>query len=218
MSARTPIVHRERRGRAPAKWDNNRWMDPQKPWKLSKAYSNRAIRAYLRLHRTRAVIPSKADQPRFTILDRALYWPRDCVERLINRLKQFRRVAIRYEKVPTRKTVGNLALAARFALIFGRAAASSSDAARATRSAAHATSRWSCSRPSGCDYSLPTRPSTPRQRPCQFRRRILMGLRPPIARARLARLLTSGTGRHSARALDAPWSRQRGVRARLVSK
>ena len=63
-----------------------------------KAYSTRAVRAYLRLHRIRAVIARKCDQPRYGVFDRVLYRSRNVVERLINRLKQFRRVATRYEK------------------------------------------------------------------------------------------------------------------------
>jgi len=63
-----------------------------------KGYSTRAVRAYLRCHGIRAVIPSKSDQPRNPKFDRVLYRARNVVERLINRLKQFRRVATRYEK------------------------------------------------------------------------------------------------------------------------
>lgn len=63
-----------------------------------KAYSTRAVRAYLRTRGIRAVIPSKKDQPRNPRFDRALYRLRSAVECLINRLKQSRRVATRYEK------------------------------------------------------------------------------------------------------------------------
>lgn len=63
-----------------------------------KGYSTRAVRAYLRLHGIRAVIASRRDQPRSPCFDRVLYRTRNTVERLINRLKQFRRVATRYEK------------------------------------------------------------------------------------------------------------------------
>jgi transposase len=44
------------------------------------------------------VIPSKSDQRRRPGFDRAAYRRRNRVERLINRLKQFRRIATRYEK------------------------------------------------------------------------------------------------------------------------
>ncbi len=63
-----------------------------------KGYSTRAVRAYLRIHGVRAVIASRRDQPRSKLFDRVLYRTRNIVERLINRLKQFRRVATRYEK------------------------------------------------------------------------------------------------------------------------
>jgi transposase len=63
-----------------------------------KAYSTRAVRAYARVHGIRAVIPTRRDQPRSKLFDRVLYRTRNVVERLINRLKQFRRVATRYEK------------------------------------------------------------------------------------------------------------------------
>jgi transposase len=45
-----------------------------------------------------AVIPTRKNQRRNPHFDRAAYRTRERVERLINRLKQFRRVATRYEK------------------------------------------------------------------------------------------------------------------------
>jgi transposase len=44
------------------------------------------------------VIPTKADQGPLPNFDRAAYRERNVVERLINRVKQFLRVAMRYEK------------------------------------------------------------------------------------------------------------------------
>ena len=44
------------------------------------------------------MIPSKSNQRRQPNFNRAAYRRRNLVERLINRLKQFRRVATRYEK------------------------------------------------------------------------------------------------------------------------
>ena len=46
----------------------------------------------------RPVIPTRQDQPRQRNFDREAYRLRNKVERLINRLKQARRVATRYEK------------------------------------------------------------------------------------------------------------------------
>jgi transposase len=77
-----------------------------------KAYSSRAIRDHLRRRGVRAVIPQPADQianrkrkgrgggrpPRF---DRDAYKQRNTVERCINRLKQWRGLATRYEKTAT---------------------------------------------------------------------------------------------------------------------
>jgi len=43
-------------------------------------------------------IPTKSNQPRRRSFDREAYRARNRVERLFNRLKQFRRIATRYEK------------------------------------------------------------------------------------------------------------------------
>ena len=63
-----------------------------------KGYSSRKARGHLRRRHIRAVIPSKKDQRRQPHFDRAAYRRRNLVERLINRLKQFRRIATRYEQ------------------------------------------------------------------------------------------------------------------------
>ena len=63
-----------------------------------KAYSSGKIRAYLRTHGIRITIPHKVNEHRSGPFDRAIYRLREQVERLINRLKQNRRVATRYEK------------------------------------------------------------------------------------------------------------------------
>ena len=44
------------------------------------------------------MIPSKSNQRRQPHFDRTAYRRRNLVERLINRLKQFRRIATRHEK------------------------------------------------------------------------------------------------------------------------
>src|SRR4051794_34095111 len=63
-----------------------------------KGYSSPTARRRLRQRRIRPVIPSKSNQRRQPHFDRAAYRLRNRVERLINRLKQFRRIATRYEK------------------------------------------------------------------------------------------------------------------------
>ena len=63
-----------------------------------KGYNSRKIRQYLRRRGIRVTIPRKQNERRRGPFDRATYRTRNKVERLINRLKQFRRVATRYEK------------------------------------------------------------------------------------------------------------------------
>jgi transposase len=63
-----------------------------------KAYSNRRVRQYLRRKGIRVTIPRKADERRGGRFDKQVYKLRARIEQLINRLKQFRRIATRYEK------------------------------------------------------------------------------------------------------------------------
>jgi transposase len=74
-----------------------------------KAYANQAIRRWLRGHHITATIPVKNDQTanrrklgsrggRPPVFDRTQYRRRNTVERAINKLKQFRAVATRYDK------------------------------------------------------------------------------------------------------------------------
>ncbi len=63
-----------------------------------KGYSSKRIRGYLRRRGIRATIPHKSNERRGRF-DKAVYRERNRVERTINRLKQFRRVATRYEKL-----------------------------------------------------------------------------------------------------------------------
>jgi transposase len=72
----------------------------QRPRRLigDKADSSRAIRRYLRSHGIRLTIPRKRGEHRTGPFDRRLYRQRNQIERVINRLKQFRRMATRYEK------------------------------------------------------------------------------------------------------------------------
>lgn len=63
-----------------------------------KGYSSRAIRHGLRRRHIRYTIPRRSTECRTGPFDRCVYRLRCRVEQLINRLKQFRRVATRYEK------------------------------------------------------------------------------------------------------------------------
>ncbi|MGX1267180.1 transposase [Streptomyces phaeoluteigriseus] len=76
-----------------------------------KAYSSRANRAHLRKRRIKAVIPEKKDQAanrrkkgsrggRPVAHDTDLYRDRNTVERAINRMKDWRGIATRYDKTP----------------------------------------------------------------------------------------------------------------------
>ena len=71
-----------------------------RPHRISgdKAYSSGKIRRYLRTRGIRITIPRKKDERRSGPFDREVYRMRNLIERLINRLKQFRRGATRYEK------------------------------------------------------------------------------------------------------------------------
>lgn len=64
-----------------------------------KGYTGRPIRSYLRRRGIKAVIPRRANESRQgTRFDRQAYRQRNQVERTLNRLKQYRRIATRYEK------------------------------------------------------------------------------------------------------------------------
>jgi transposase len=63
-----------------------------------KAYSGHQIRQYVRRHGIRVTIPRKSNEHRAGPFDRSSYRQRNKIERLINRYKQFRRIATRYEK------------------------------------------------------------------------------------------------------------------------
>ena len=63
-----------------------------------KGYSSEKVRGYLRGRAIGMVIASQDNERRARRFDKAAYRQRNVVERLINRLKQFRRVATRYEK------------------------------------------------------------------------------------------------------------------------
>jgi transposase len=71
-----------------------------KPDRLAadKAYSSGVIRSALRRRGIQPVIPTKSNERPDPSFDRDAYRERNRIERLINKLKQFRRIATRYEK------------------------------------------------------------------------------------------------------------------------
>jgi transposase len=71
-----------------------------RPAKLAgdKGYSFPSARRLLRRRGITPVIPTKSDQPRQPGFDRAADRGRNQVERSVGRLKQFRRIATRYDK------------------------------------------------------------------------------------------------------------------------
>lgn len=82
-----------------------------------RAYSSRAIRQVLRRRGIRAVIPERADQQanrqrrgqaggRPPAFDHELYKARNVVERCFGRLKQFRAIATRFDKLAARYKAG----------------------------------------------------------------------------------------------------------------
>jgi transposase len=82
-----------------------------------KAYSSRANRSYLRKRRIQAVIPEKKDQTanrknrgskggRPLTHDAELYKERNTVERGINKIKEWRGLATRYDKTPASYLAG----------------------------------------------------------------------------------------------------------------
>jgi transposase len=76
-----------------------------------KGYDGDTIREELLIHGIRPVIPPKANRKDPPFCDYRAYRDRNRIERMFNRLKQFRRIATRYDK--TRKSFeAFLALAA----------------------------------------------------------------------------------------------------------
>ena len=63
------------------------------------AYDSDALRAHIAETGAVAVIPPRPNRLRPPHLDPLTYRDRNQVERLVNRLKQFRRVATRYDKL-----------------------------------------------------------------------------------------------------------------------
>ena len=63
-----------------------------------KGYTSSAFRSYLHRYHIRCTIARRSNEQRRGSFNKQHYRKRNIVERLINRLKQFRRIATRYEK------------------------------------------------------------------------------------------------------------------------
>lgn len=63
------------------------------------AYDSNGLRQFLDERGTRAVIPNNPTRKRIYPFDRVLYRGRNAIERMFSRLKDFRRVATRYDKL-----------------------------------------------------------------------------------------------------------------------
>jgi transposase len=66
-----------------------------------KGYSYPHIRRYLKRRDIRSTIPRRKDQHRGGPFDKSIYRTRNVVERMIRRLKNYRRLATRYDKLAT---------------------------------------------------------------------------------------------------------------------
>ena len=66
---------------------------------MDKGYDSQGIREQLLEHDIVPVIPSKSNRIAAIDYDKNLYKLREKVERFFNNLKQFRRIATRYEKL-----------------------------------------------------------------------------------------------------------------------
>jgi transposase len=64
-----------------------------------KAYDADSLRRWLKSRRIKAVIPSNASRNKPYPLDRAAYRRRNVIERMFGRLKNWRRLATRYDRL-----------------------------------------------------------------------------------------------------------------------
>jgi transposase len=64
-----------------------------------KGYDSRTLRDLVRAKRMRVVIPSKANRKRAIRYDKEIYKQRNLVERCFNKLKHFRRISTRFDRL-----------------------------------------------------------------------------------------------------------------------
>ena len=83
----------------PAVWEGvpkSRWLDAAV---MDKAYDSENIRKFLEKQGVEAVIPPKANRKMLFSYDKKKYRMRQKVERFFCRIKEFRRIATRYDKL-----------------------------------------------------------------------------------------------------------------------
>ena len=73
-------------------------LPPSKELVADKAYDTNALRAFLKSRKTRAVIPPSSQRNIQYRYDKQLYRQRNVIERSFCRLKDFRRIAMRYDR------------------------------------------------------------------------------------------------------------------------
>jgi transposase len=76
-------------------------LPPASACAADAAYDSDRFRRFLAARGTRAAIPNNPTRKRRWTVDAALYRARNLVERMFCRLKDFRRVATRYDKLAT---------------------------------------------------------------------------------------------------------------------
>ena len=89
-------------GDAPVGAASSAAIDPRdgiEPAAMDKAYDSHAIRAQRDAKGITPVIPPKSNRLDSSVYAKESYQQRHQVERLFNKIKQFRRVATRYEKL-----------------------------------------------------------------------------------------------------------------------
>ncbi len=64
-----------------------------------KAYDTNAFRTYLKQHNIKAIIPSKSNRKKQIRHSKTACKRRNVIERCFGRLKDFRRIATRYDKL-----------------------------------------------------------------------------------------------------------------------
>ena len=72
---------------------------PTKAIIADKGYDGDAFRAVIKQRRARPIIPNKSNRVRRYRFDKAAYKGRNVIERCFCRLKDFRRIATRYDKL-----------------------------------------------------------------------------------------------------------------------